>query len=72
MEFPTTSIQFTSRASVKIGDSFYTFEATIAKSVPENATYEDIVENKAELWNECNEEVDKQIEETVEFLKKKR
>lgn len=71
-DFITTSIKFTSRASVKIGDSYYTFEATIEKSCPKDCTLDDYEQAKADLWNECHGEVDKQIEETVEFLKQKR
>ena len=71
-EFITTSIKFTSRASVKIGDSYYTFEATIEKSVPNNCTLDDYEQAKADLWNECHAEVDRQIEETDNFLKQKR
>lgn len=62
------SVKFTSRASVKIGDSYYTFEACLEKSVPEDKDYEEFKRN---LWDEANAEVDNQIAETLEFLKKK-
>ena len=72
--FTTTSIRFTSRASVKIKDSYYTFEASIEKQCPPEIA-KDITDNeyeevKEKLWAECNEEVDKQIEETYNFLTK--
>lgn len=65
-------IKFTSRASVKIGDSYYTFEACIERQTehePGTPEYDDF---KKLLWDEVNAEVDTQIEETLEFLKKKR
>ena len=67
--FKTTSIKFTSRASVKIGDSYYTFEATIEKQCPEEYTEDEYNEEKKKLWSEANSEVDTQIEETYNFLK---
>ena len=68
----TTSVRFTSRASVKIRDSFYTFESTIEKAVPENYDGEiDWGFEKQQLWDECNAEVDGQIEEVVKYLKSK-
>ena len=66
------TIKFTSRASVKIGDSYYTFEACIERQTehPEGSPeYEDF---KKALWDEVHNEVDTQIEDTLEFLKKKR
>lgn len=70
--FKTTSIKFTSRASVKIGDSYYTFEACIEKQCPEDYTENEYDEAKKSLWNEANGEVDTQIEETYNFLKNSR
>ena len=68
-EFKTTSIKFTSRASVKIRDSFYTFESVIEKQCPETYTEEEYLAAKQNLWDECHAEVDTQIEKTLEFLK---
>lgn len=68
----TKSMKFTSRASVKIGDSYFTFESTIEKSVPEDITDEEFKNEKQMLWDEVNSEVDNQIIETQEFLKSKR
>jgi len=61
----SNTIKFTSRASIKIKDNFYTFEACIEKTVPEGADYEGF---KKDLWDEVNDEVDRQIIETREFL----
>lgn len=66
------TIKFTSRASVKLGDSYFTFEACIEKTVPENLTNEEYSQFKQAVWDEANMEVDNQIAETTEFLKKKR
>lgn len=77
--FKTTSIKFTSRASVKIGDSYYTFEATEERSIDNeklsselNEREQQIQDERIALWDTVNAEVDSQIEDTVEFLKKKR
>ena len=68
-DFKTTSIRFTSRASVKIRDNYYTFEATIEKQCPENYTLDDYEQAKHDLWNEANNEVDTQINDVVDMLK---
>lgn len=63
--FKTTKIQFSSRASVKIGDSFFTFEAVIEKQADgaEPLTQEEYEITKQQLWEECHAEVDKQIQD---------
>lgn len=66
------SVKFTSRASVKIGDSYYTFEACIERSTDLEQGSPEFANFKKELWDELNAEVDTQIEETIEFLKKRR
>ena len=66
------TIKFTSRASVKIGDSYYTFEACIERQTEHKPGSLEYDEFKHSLWDEVNNEVDTQIEETLEFLKKKR
>lgn len=77
--FKTTSIRYTSRASVKIGDSYYTFEATEERSIDNeklskelNERENQIADERRALWDTVNAEVDTQIEETLEFLKKRR
>lgn len=68
-----TSIKATSRASVKIKDSFYTFEFCEERQIinPDEITVEELANEKQNLWDSCNEEVDKQIEEISNFLLKK-
>ena len=70
-EFKTTVIRFTSRASVKIRDNYYTFEATIERQCdkPEDVTNEDYERIKADLWDEVNNEVDTQVQDVVDMLK---
>ena len=66
MKAVTTSIRATSRASIKVRDSFYTVEWCEERSVPEDANLE---EEREALWNTCNSEVDRQCEEIVKMFK---
>lgn len=61
------TIKATSRASIKIRDSFYTFEYGEERTVSDT---EDIIDARAELWETVNAEVDNQIEEIVATLRK--
>lgn len=62
----TTMIKVSSRASVKIKDNFYTIEYGEERSIPEGC---DIEEERQNLWDTCNSEVDKQIEDIVKTFK---
>lgn len=55
----TTMIRATSRASVKVRDSFYTVEFCEERQIPEDA---DLEEERKALWDIVNGEVDDQIE----------
>lgn len=66
----TTTIKISSRASVKVGDSYYTVEYTEERTVPPNSEAPELEEYRADLWNTCNNEVDKQIEEIIKMYKK--
>ena len=74
-KFSTTSIRLTSRASVKIGDSFFTFEACEEKQcAPEIAstlTEEELKEEREKLWDLVNSEVDNQIADIKSYVSKK-
>ena len=72
MQLQVKTIKATSRASVKIGDSFYTFEYGEECEVPENITAEELSEEKEKLWDKLNAEVDNQISEVYNFLLKKK
>lgn len=62
----TTAIRITSRASIKVKDSFYTIEYCEERSIPEGA---DLEEERAELWGVCNSEVDNQLEDIIKMSK---
>lgn len=63
----TTAIRITSRASVKVGESFYTVEYCEERSLPENA---DLEKEREILWNEANTECDNQIQDILKAYKK--
>ena len=65
----TTVIKATSRASIKISDSFYTIEYGEERTV---APDEDLDEARAGLWETCNGETDRQIEEILDMFKNKK
>ena len=59
----TTTIKASSRASIKVGDNFYTIEWTEERTVdPED----NIAEERTILWEDVNREVDGQIEDILE------
>lgn len=62
----TTTIRATSRASVKIKDSFYTVEWCEERTIEPN---DNIEEERANLWETCNSEVDNQIEDILKMIK---
>ena len=63
----TTTIRCTSRASVKIGDSFYTLEYCEERSIPEGA---DVEQERKILWDVVNNECDNQIQDVLKVYKK--
>ena len=69
------SIKLSSRASVKIGDSFFTFEACEekqrAREIADTITDEELAKERAKLWDLLNAEVDNQIAEIKSFVNKK-
>ena len=56
----TTSIRYTSRISLKIGETFYTMEACEERALPDNLTDEEVQSERKLLWDCVNDEVDKQ------------
>lgn len=66
----TTSIKFTSRASVKMGDNFYTVEACEERMIPDLPDI-DIESEKRLLWDEVNRQVDEQVDSIYEEFYKK-
>jgi len=63
----TTTIRATSRISTKIKDTFYTFEYCEERQIEDGDNLE---EERANLWETCNAEVDNQVAETLEMYKK--
>lgn len=65
-----TLIRATSRASVKIHDSFYTIEYSEERALPQDVDF-DIDDERHELWLDVNDEVDKQLEDIVDSLQRR-
>ena len=60
------TIRATSRASVKIKDSFYTIEWCEERTIEPD---DNIEEERKKLWDTCNSEVDLQIEDILKMIK---
>lgn len=65
-----SSIQATSRASVKVQDSYYTVEYQEERVIPDVEGVE-IEEERRTLWDTVNAEVDSQIADILKTFKKK-
>ena len=63
-----SSIKATSRASVKIGDSYYTMEYCEERIIPDDENI-NIEEERRLLWDTVNIEVDGQIEDALKTFK---
>ena len=63
------SITATSRASVKIGDSFYTIEYQEERVLPEGLVDEEVAIERKILWDVVNGECDGQIEDIYKMVK---
>ena len=61
-------ISATSRASVKIRDSYYTLEYSEERIIPDIEGV-NIERERLELWNTVNNEVDNQIQETIDAVR---
>lgn len=60
----TTAIKFTSRASIKVDDSYYTVEACEERMIPDIEGI-NLEEERKALWDTVNSEVDNQIEDIL-------
>lgn len=69
MEVKTTLISASSRASVKVGDSYYTVEFKEDRSVAGEFTEADLQLEREALWNTVNTECDNQIADIVATYK---
>ena len=63
-----TTIRATSRASVKVADSFYTVEYCEERSIDPD---DNVEEERKKLWDTCNIEVDRQIEDILKSFSKR-
>lgn len=64
-----SKISATSRASVKIRDSYFTLEYTEERIIPEIEGV-DIEAERALLWQTVNDQVDNQVNETIAAVKR--
>ena len=64
----TTKIAISSRASVKVKESYYTVEYSEERAISD-VTGVDIEKERQMLWDTCNSEVDNQIEDILKNLK---
>jgi len=64
----TVTIKATSRASVKVADSFYTVEYCEERSIDPD---DNVEEERKKLWDTCNGEVDSQIEDILKSFSRK-
>lgn len=60
-------ISATSRASIKVKESYYTLEFSEERIIPDLKDV-DIEEERRILWNTVNSEVDKQAANTIKVL----
>ena len=65
----TTSIRFTSRASVCIDKNYYTIEACEERTIPDLEGV-NIEEERSALWDTVNNEVDVQIQDIIKTFRK--
>lgn len=65
----TTSISVSSRASVKINESYYTVEYHEERQIPDVPEV-NLEQERKILWDVCNMEVDSQIEDILKTYKR--
>lgn len=65
----TKTIKASSRASVKVGDSYYTVEYTEERTVPNTSTVKISTERQI-LWDDVNKECDNQIADILKTFRK--
>ena len=64
-------IEAHSRVSVKLNDTFYTFEFVERRDLPDDGQYNTELEKKA-LWKDVHQQVDQQVEDVVNMIKEGR
>lgn len=66
-----TKISVISRAAVKVRDNFYTIEYQEERSFPVDVQDIDMEKERKILWDTCNTEIDKQVDDIFEMAVKK-
>ena len=64
-----TNIKAHSRASIKIKDEYYTVEYEEERAIPDVEGLDINAERKL-LWDDCNTQVDNQVEDILKTFKK--
>lgn len=67
----TSMISVTSRAAVKVRDNFYTIEYHEERTFPVDVPDIDMEKERKLLWDACNTEIDKQVDDIFEMVLKK-
>ena len=67
----TVKISATSKATVQIKGMYYSFSYSEERELPEDDSRVNLEKERELLWETLNDEVDKQIEETVKLYKDK-
>lgn len=66
-----SKIGATSRVSIKLRDTYYTFEYMEEREIPPEVVNKiDIEQERRILWEECHAEVDAQVEEIIKAEQK--
>lgn len=65
----TTKISATSRASVKVRDSYYTVEYQEERAIPDIDSV-DLEREREMLWATVNDECDRQVQDIINTFKK--
>lgn len=66
-----SKIGVTSRVSIKLRDTFYTFEYMEEREIPPDLVEKiDIDQERKILWEECHGQVDAQVEEILQAEQK--
>lgn len=63
----TVKISATSKATVQVKGNYYSFSYSEERELPEDDSRVNLEKERELLWNDLNDEVDKQVEEIVKL-----
>jgi len=66
----TVKISAMSKATVQINGSYFSFSYSEERELPEDQSRVNLEKEREYLWEDLNSEVDNQIEQTIQALKK--